>query len=537
MPRKQFKSAAKLQRNEAGGLDNSVVVPPAITRIEFPWTSGASVRSFDFGPFYGCGCDEVVAYCQHAVQRRLATGQHRIATIANACQVALRRFFAFCAATAMERARSLTLKDVDRAFIEGFVHWQRQRADSAQISQYGTFTAVKFVLSALCAQGLLPPRKELFPVNPYPNASRSVNGQQPLSGTERERVCRALKQELLIVCNDRDGLNEPDRLVVLLIAICLRTGRNPTPMLDLTRAAINAHPLKETWGVLRTMKYRAGGAERTPVSPDVIFLYRQALRLSEQYVSRAREPWRDKVWLFREGGRGRHKPGPVRLVTLATLKNAIQRFVERNDLRSDDDTVLKLNVSRLRKTLANRLWRLSGGDPFAVGRLMGHSVRITDRHYLLPTPEMERNHKFVGEALVATWSGREKRATDDAISITAEETPVGRCRDPYTGALAPKDGRACMDFLSCFRCPSYVLVEEEADLWRLYSFYWFLVSERSRVGASRWAKVYGWIVRLIDEQVTARFDPVRVKAAREQARVQPHPFWCDPNTKEAARAL
>jgi hypothetical protein len=354
---------------------------------------------------------------------------------------------------------------------------------------------------------------------------------------EREGVCRALKKELLVVCNDQEGLNETDRLVVLLIAICLRTGRNPTPMLDLSRDAIDPHPLKETWGVLRTMKYRAGGGERTPVSPDVIFLYRQALRLSEQYVSRAPEQWKDRVWLFREDVYGRHRPGPVRLLNLSTLANCIHRFVERNELQSEAGTVLTLNVSRLRKTLANRVWRLSGGDPLAVARLMGHTARISDRHYLLPTPEMERNHKFVGEALVSTWSGREKTAPDDPIRVAAEQTPVGRCRDPYMGALAPKDGRACMDFLSCFRCPSYVLVDEQADLWRLYSFYWFLVSERSRVGASRWAKVYGWIVRLIDEQVTARFDPARVKAAREKARVQPHPFWRDPSTREAARVV
>jgi hypothetical protein len=57
------------------------------------------------------------------------------------------------------------------------------------------------------------------------------------------------------------------------------------------------------------------------------------------------------------------------------------------------------------------------------------------------------------------------------------------------------------------------------------------------VGAGRWAKVYGWIVRLIDEQVTARFDGGRVKAAREKARIDPHPFWRDTNTLEAARAV
>jgi hypothetical protein len=151
---------------------------------------------------------------------------------------------------------------------------------------------------------------------------------------------------------------------------------------------------------------------------------------------------------------------------------------------------------------------------------------------------MERNHKFLGEALVAAWSGQPtSRADDPNRTMAAENTPVGRCKDPWTGELAPKNGKPCMDFLSCFRCVSYVIVEEEADLYRLFSFYWFLVRERTRVGASRWAKVYGWIVRLIDEQVTARFDTGRVKAARDRARTDPHPFWRDPNTLDIARAL
>jgi hypothetical protein len=96
---------------------------------------------------------------------------------------------------------------------------------------------------------------------------------------------------------------------VLLLAICLRTGRNPTPMLDLTREAMEPHPLKQTWSLLRTTKHRAGGAQRTPVSPDVVYLYEQALHLSERYVVAARPEWKERVWLYREGGRGRHKPG------------------------------------------------------------------------------------------------------------------------------------------------------------------------------------------------------------------------------------
>jgi len=433
--------------------------------------------------------------------------------------------------------RSLEVRDINKGFIERFIHWQAQRADSAYVSQYTVYMDIKFVLRTLCAKGFLPPVRELFPVNPYPHAERAIQGPTSLSEGERARLCTALKIDLGTLLQDAGDLSETDRLVVLLLAICLRTGRNTTPMFDLTRDALESHPLKDTWRLLRTVKYRARSSQRTPVSPDVVYLYEKAIRLSEKYLTAVRPEWRDKLWLYREGGRGRHKPGPVRLLTHASLGSGARRLVERHALRSDDGSPLVLTLSRLRKTLENRLWRLSGGDPFAVARLMGHSVRVADHHYLRPTPEMERNHKFLGEALVASWSGRSTTADGPMYTATAENTPVGRCKDPWAGQLAPKDGKPCMDFLSCFRCASYLIVEEEADLYRLYSFYWFLIRERSRVGASRWAKVYGWIVRLIDEQVTARFDVGRVKAARDRARTDPHPFWRDPNTLEAARAL
>jgi hypothetical protein len=538
MHRKQFKSASARKKRSTEAPGDLVEVPPPVTRIEFPWNSGGMTRSFDFAPFYGQGYDDIAAHCQKAIEWRLAAGTHRTATIANACQVALRRFFQFCSEIGSTSEAHLRLRHINKALIERFIHWQAQRADSTYIAQCTAYTGVKFVLRPLCSRGLLPAPRELFPFNPYPHAERYTTGASPLSEAERARVCKALKTDLVTVFRGGSTLSEPEQLVVLLLAICLRTGRNPTPMFDLTREALEPHPLKATWSLLRTIKHRAGGPQLTPVSSDVVYLYDKALRLSERYVAAAPEAWKNRVWLYREGGRGPHKPGPVRLLVHSTLAGGTRRFVARHALVSDDGSTLSLTVSRLRKTLENRLWRLSGGDPFAVARLMGHTVRVADQHYFRPTPEMERNHKFLGDALVATWSGRDQPPPGSSDrGLAAENTPVGRCRDPYTGELAPKDGKACMDFLSCFRCSSYVLVEEEADLYRLYSFYWFLIRERTRVGASRWAQVYGWIVRLIDEQVTARFDPVRVKTAREKARTLAHPFWRDPNTVEAARAL
>jgi hypothetical protein len=71
---------------------------------------------------------------------------------------------------------------------------------------------------------------------------------------------------------------------------------------------------------------------------------------------------------------------------------------------------------------------------------MGHSVRIADRHYFLPTPEMERNHKFVGEALERARecdAHRPKRNPDhrEHLSVDAE-TRMPATLPPRTGAPA-----------------------------------------------------------------------------------------------------
>jgi hypothetical protein len=273
MPRKQFRSTARGKTtSNAAGFD--MEIPPRVTLVQFPWTSGGMVRRFDFGPFYDRGCDQVIAYCQRAIEWRLAAGVHRVSTIGNACQVALRRFFQFCSETAVEVRSTIKLHDIDKRFIERFIHWQAQRADSTYLSQYSVYSDVKFVLRTLCAKGYLPPVRDLFPVNPYPHAERSVKGAMPLSESERGPLCMALKTDVAKVFREAGSLNETDQLVVLLLAICLRTGRNPTPMFDLTRSALEPHPLKDTWRLLRTVKYRAGGMQRTPVSPDVVYCCR-----------------------------------------------------------------------------------------------------------------------------------------------------------------------------------------------------------------------------------------------------------------------
>jgi hypothetical protein len=67
----------------------------------------------------------------------------------------------------------------------------------------------------------------------------------------------------------------------------------------------------------------------------------------------------------------------------------------------------------------------------------------------------------------------------------------------------------------------------ESDLHRLFSFYWLLIKERNVLSRNRWHKVYGWVIREIDNVISSKFDRQLVDKAREEAQSNPHPMWRD----------
>ena len=77
--------------------------------------------------------------------------------------------------------------------------------------------------------------------------------------------------------------------------------------------------------------------------------------------------------------------------------------------------------------------------------------------------------------------------------------------------------------LSCFRCPNMMVFED--DLWRLFSFYFRLLSERSKLKTDHWMQTYAPIIRRIDQDIAPLFPQDIVNAARTKAKTNPHPTW------------
>jgi hypothetical protein len=230
---------------------------------------------------------------------------------------------------------------------------------------------------------------------------------------------------------------------------------------------------------------------------------------------------KDRVWLYRSSATS--NIGQVTTLSTESLALATKRLVTKHLLTDRDGKPLRINISRLRKTFANRIFELTDGSLAITAAALGNTPQVADQNYLSPNEDTRRNWQFMGEVLV-------KELLTKTIGSTYKDTPMGHCSDPVNGQYAPKrEDRTCMNFINCLRCHHYAVTAE--DLHKLFSFYFRVLTERTRMDKRRWAREYAQIPRLIDNYIIAEgirrgtFKTAVVDAARERARTQPHPFW------------
>ncbi|MCR8958741.1 hypothetical protein M0765_013685 [Variovorax sp. S2] len=323
-------------------------------------------------------------------------------------------------------------------------------------------------------------------------------------------------------------------LAYALLVIALHTGRNTTPLLELNTECLRPHP-KEHLQLLIAYKRRAHRYSATPVRaprqlvestapvfPTVGRLIQRVIEITQPLRDEAPAHLRDRLWVYRTT-RGADR-GSVSALTPQRLGEAAALLAERFDLRDAHGQRLRVTVSMLRQTFVNRINEILDDDLTATAAAAGNSVAVTGINYLKPGEAAEKNWRFMGRAL-----------TNELLTSTlgaTEKTPVGGCSDVTFGQFAPKvAGAYCMSFLDCLRCRNYVVTGD--DLHRLFSFYWRVYRERSRINVVRWRRRYAHVIRLIDRDVIAAglarriFKPMQIDQARERARLDPHPYWRD----------
>jgi hypothetical protein len=319
------------------------------------------------------------------------------------------------------------------------------------------------------------------------------------------------------------------RLGLCVFAVFLKTGVNATPFLELPRDLKRCfldHP-RVNRKVLVTFKRRAGAFTTTPIEPaetkvvslDVYKLCQRVAEMTEREAALAVDTQLEgRLWLYQMAD------GALRTLSTDVLSGIADSFTDRHKLLRDDCTRLKMSSQLFRNTKLNRVWRASKGDLLATAKSASNTPAVAER-YLTVTPDMLEEHRLAGEVLVDMLSSNVER----------DATPHSGCKDSLNGDFAPKNGEHCIDFLSCFRCKSQVIVQD--DLHKLFSFYWALFAQRSRIGSDNWKKLFAWIVRVIDRDIAPRFSSKVVAHEKERARLEPHPMWRSNTVQSALRSV
>jgi len=501
---------------------------------------GRGSKNFDFKDFYNIGVDQVTQVCQDQIERFLNNQDEQIerATIAYYC-FGLSVFLQYLSVLSAALSRDINLRDINRNVIDSFLSYLRDRELSTS-TQKNYYTAVKAVLATLCRRGLIAEVRggddATFPRNPFPGVSKKHTGAHPMPKAQRQALSLAVKTEILPLFAD-DAEPTAYQLSCALLVIALHTGRNTTPLLDMGTDCLCSHPKEDTQFLIvykrrghSTSKVALKAAPEPEVTsmptvrPSVVRLIRRVIDLSNSLREEAPVEVADSIWLYRrqkaEGTAD--SPGPVTALCNSSLYHSIKRLVAVHNLTGSDGLPIQISVSALRKTFVNRMYEILDGDVVASAAAAGNSPRVAELSYLRPGENSKKNWSFMGSIL-----------TQELLTGTlgaTERTPMGACSDSKAGEYAPnRDGASCMNFLNCLRCRNYVVTGD--DLHRLFSFYWRIYDERSRMPRKRWEAQFAHVARLIDRDVidaglAARtFNAAVVAKERERARHDPHPFW------------
>lgn len=483
----------------------------------------------DLRPWLGHGFDDWVWAAATVLKARLHSGNYSVASIVSFAANGMKVFLPYLTGNqggiVPSRPSDMTATDVVR-----YIAWLRLKYPNGSTAK-NYYSAFKSVLVGLMDYGFIDQSHDvLLPANPFPMNGATTRGETPLSQSEMERLAAALKLDLIAIHHGGFSGLDSEALVVLMLIVGMRSGINTTPLLEMKRDCLGPHPFMPNLMLVRTFKRRGKGAQLTSlrqthihdlaasIPMDGVAVLKMVLGMTQNLVAEAPDGIKDRVWLYRSSQRGDLK-GQTLCLNMGRVHENTKAIVHRHGLFADDGSVLRVTLGRLRKTMENRLWKLSDGDLLAVSAVMGHSPQVADNHYLhLDERTKAEGAKFIGEALPGKLRGH------DLVP-----TPTGSCKDSLQGALAPKDGSThCAEFTHCLGCPSYAIVGTVKDLHRLFSFQRFLMSEGGYYATDEWSE---WrlhhqdLIARIDQIAYDNFIPEMVAQAKALAEKNPHSFW------------
>ncbi len=485
-------------------------------------------RQIDHSQYLGLGFDAWAIQSIFVIRALLQGGNFSVSTLIGYSANGLRFFLNFLRSGALESPPT-TPNSLTRRHLERFVSWLKLKYPNGSTAK-NYYTSFKSLVTVLADYGFVEGDvKELLPPNAFPNSAQSTKDADPLSMGEMQRLLGALKSDLVAIHKGEFPGNGAEAMSVMLLITAARSGINTTPLLEMARDALKLHPFVPNLRLLNTVKRRGKGAQiktirqtnlidkYSAIPLDGVAVLNKALEISKPLVALASDEVSSYVWLYRSGQPGAES----KIVTLTpgAVYISTKNICDRHALQNDEGERLHVSLSRLRKTMESRLWKLSGGDILEVSTVMGHSPIVADNHYLKINDEIKvEGAMFVGDAF-----------PDKLRGIDVTPTPPGGCKDTLYGSRAPKDGfNHCDEFIHCLGCPSYAIVGTLEDLYRLFSYQQFLHAEIEYFLTDEWEawrKRQNNYIQLIDDFTSRKFDSALVNQAKAKAQTAPHPFW------------
>jgi integrase len=472
---------------------------------------------------------------------------------------ALRSFWAFLVDLESDGTRITRLDQINRKCIDRYLAWLELQLVGTGHMNSGERLALSSKRNSYCGlKTLLINRKRMvpseineeldFPRNPFHKYNQTKLKREPYTRTEHNRILQALNTDLRAVHgNNAEMLPDLQVLTMYLLVLASSTGINLQPLLELKRDSLRPHPLEDR-ELLFTEKRRgwssfAASVRKSAPLPEakrdihtvpssIGDHFRALCKYTELIAQRAEPRLRDHVFLW-SVSRGARKNEIVHL-TRCEIKTGIRDFARRHRLLNDFGAPLALSFGRFRPTFANELYQRTR-DIRKVSQALGHSsVETTARYYVGITGDSLRDHAIVAEGMVSAFTvlnagGTRILAADGAIpskeikflATKGYSTGIAHCRNPFRD-----DESLCKKFFTCFHCPNMLVMED--DLWRMFSFYYRLLAERTKLRPDHWLRTCGPIIRRIDEDIAPLFPVEKVNEAKLRARSDPHPTWRDP---------
>lgn len=315
-----------------------------------------------------------------------------------------------------------------------------------------------------------------------------------------------------------------ESLLPYYLAILIHTAGNPDAIADLRRDCLQSLPLLDDRQALLWFKPRAGSFQRRTFSTTDPFdppaLVRDITKWNERLQPLAPPAQRDRLFLYK-GLRG------VTTLTSAATKHMLTAFCKRHGLP-------RFALVSIRPSVLAGFYRATG-DLRRTQSLANHANLATTVRYV-DGPQVQEQHRERVAALQGAFVGHfvERGAAASVAAPAVTETdappPAGRvvtmfgfdCLDPFAG-MAPgtRKGELCTHFMGCFTCPSAVIPADPPTLARLLQARDHLGAAAATLHPARWESFYAPQLRILEEDILARFSAREIAAAKQFLRQLP----------------